>query len=433
MYRCAGPVSLPRRVLLICQLLKGLLFALLIRLPHTLDLELPPGSLQGSEDSLQQRYFPAAHTAHGGSLFTRAAPTQEPHSRQPWPTLNQGGHSHFGLAPSHHSATPTFSAGGALGFNQGAQLPSLFHISQENQMQSSMFGHVQPQREDEDYPIGQLERHYLTHLLSSGSNRDVGLGGGMDTHGAPGGLPPRAGSRGHGSAPYLPSALGFMHAEQQQLLQQQHSSGSTRNVGLGGGTDTHGAPRGVPPRVGSQGHGPAPFPSALGFMQAEQQQLLQQRHSQFGSAANPNLAHRPAEYEPISQGAMNLDQLSALMQAERSQALPALQSQPPLTLAQSYLTSLRDTGAVWPFNAVPNAPPVALNSHPTHGELVHSQGTAYSAWGIMQLPLQAVHRNLDHEPSPAEGNGARTRVSLPSSEPSPLDGQDRSFHRHYVP
>lgn len=356
-------------------------FAVLIRLPFILDIDPPAAqsSLQASGGSLQQRYFPEANSALGGSLFTHAASTADPHPRQPWAPLSQGSHNPFELLPPHQSsAHPTFSAGGSLGFTQGAQPPSLFHASKDNQSHSSMFEHAQPPREHGEFPMGQLEQHYLTHLHSSASPRDVGQGGVANTHGAAGGIP-RRGVRwesGHAQrqAPFLPNPLGVMDAEQQQLLQHQH------------------------------------------------------RH--FGNT-NPSssLVHNAAEYEPISQGAMNLDQLSALMQAERSQALPALQSQQPLTFAQSYLTSMRMAAR---FSSVASAPPVAPDSHPPYGEFSLSQGNAYSSWENMQRPVQFMQQSLDHAASTAEAQAARDRVSLHNCEPSLQNDQDLPFRRHHA-
>ena len=356
---------------------------MLVRSPFNLEIDLPAAqsSLQATSGSLQQRYFPEANSTLGASLFTHAASTADPHPRQPWPPLNQGGHNPFGLLPPHQSsAHPPFSAGGSLGFNPEAQPPSLFHATQDNLSHSSMFERAQPPREHDEFPMGQLEQHYLTHLQSSGSPRAVGQGGVVNTHQAAGGVPLRGVSweSGHAQmqAPFLPNPLGFMNAEQQQLLQYQH------------------------------------------------------RH--FGNTnPSPSLVHDAAEYEPISQGAMNLDQLSALMQAERSQALPALQSQQPLSFAQSYLTSLR---MVAPFSSVASAPPVAPDSHPPYGELFQSQGNAYSSWGGMQRPVQYMQQSPDHAHSTveAQAQAAQDRVSLHGCEPSLQDHRDLLFRRHHA-
>lgn len=353
----------------------------LIRSPFTLDIDLPAAqsSLQATGGSLQQRYFPEAHSGLRGSLFTRAAPTAAAPPRQPWsPLNNQGGHYPFGPPPPHYSsAHSTFNAGGPLGFNQGAQPPSLFHASQESHLHSSIFDRSQPAQDHDQIPIGQLEQHYLTHLQSSGSPRDVGPGGFVDTDEALAGRPPRGVSWESGQvqrqAPFLPNPLGFMNAEQQQLLQHQ------------------------------------------------------QRH--FGhNNPSPSMVHRAPEYESISPGVMNLDQLSALMQAERSQALPALQSQQPLSFAQSYLTSLR---MISPFNSVVRAPPVAPDPPPPYGELFQSQGSVYSSFGGMQRPVHSMQ--LDHAPSTAEAHAAQGRDLLQNREPSLQDDQDLLFQRHHEP
>lgn len=354
--------------------------AVLIRSPFGLDRDLAPAqtSLQAAGGSLQQHYFPEASSALGGSLLTHAASSGDPHPRQHWPQLNQRGHNPFGLPPPHHSsAQPT---GLHLGLNQGAQPPanSLFHASQDSQPRSSMFDRAQPAHEHDEFLIGQLEQHYLTQLQSSGSPQDVSSEGVVNTHGAAGGIPLRGGSweSGHMNrqAPFLPNPLGFMNAEQQQLLQHQ------------------------------------------------------QRHF---SSNNPSssVVYDVAEYEPISQGGMNLDQLSALMQAERSQALPALQSQQPLSFAQSYLTSLR---MISPFSSAVSAPPVASNSYPLHGELFQNQGNVYSSWERMQRPVQSMQHSLEHaQPSTAEAQAAQGRGLLQYCEPSLQDDQDLLFQRHH--
>lgn len=358
---------------------------LLVRSSFSLDIDLPPlqGSLQATGDSLQHHYFPETHGALGGSHFTSVGPTADPHLRQPWPPLNQGVQaSPFGLPPPHHStAHPAFSGVGSLGFSQGPQSLSPLQAGQDSRLPANIFDHarLQPeqteyplQREQNAYPIGQLEQHYLTRRHGSGNPRDVGLGG---VPGLTGGLHSGGGSWGHGQAqaqaPFLPNHLGFMNAEQQQLLQHQH----------------------------------------------------QQRT--FGSnVPNSSLECNIAEYEPISQGTMNLDQLSALMQAERSQALPALQSQPPLTVAQSFLTSLR---MVLPFNAAAPAPPADPDSYPPHGESFHSRAAAYFPWESRQGPIDTMQRSLDHGPSPAEA--AQIRASLQMREPN-LQVDHLPFHGH---
>lgn len=350
--------------------------AVLIRSPFPLDLPPAQSSLQATGGSLQQRYFPEAHSGLGGSLFTRAAPNAAPPPRQPWAPLNQGVHNPFGLPPPHYSsAHPTFSAGGPLGFNQGAQPPSLFHVSQDSQSRPSMFDRTQAAHEHDEFPIGQLEQHYLTHLHASGSPRDVGPGDFVDTHGAAGGMPPRGVSweTGQRQAPLLPSPFGFMNAEQQQLLQHQ------------------------------------------------------QRHFGYNNPSS-SMVHCAPEYESISQGAMNLDQLSALMQAERSQALPALQPQQPVSFAQSYLTSLRRISA---FNSVARAPPIASDSLSLHGELFQTQGSVYSSWESMQRPVQPMQ--VDHMPSTADAHAAQGRDLLQNREPSLQDDQDLLFQRHHEP
>ena len=344
---------------------------MLIRSPFALDIDLPPlqTSMHATDSSLQQCYFPEANSTLGGSLFNRAVSTA-PHSRQPWSPLNQRGLNPFGLPTPHDSSTqPTFSAGGSLGLNQGHRLPSLFHASQDSQTRSSIFYRSQPAHELDDFPIGQLERHYLTQLQSSGSPRDVGPGGVADTRAAAGGVPLQGLSWENG------------HVQ-----------------------------------------GPAPLPqNPLGFMNAEQR-ILQHQHRHFGSN-NPSSSavYEPAEHEPMSQGAMNLDQLSALMQAERSQALPALQSRQPLSFAHSYLTSLR---MVSPFSREANAPPVASDPHPLYGELLHSQGRVSSSWERVQRPVQSMQHSIDHAPGTAEAQAAQGRVSLQYCEPSLQDDQD---------
>lgn len=339
----------------------------MFRPAFSLDIDLPPpqGSLQATGDSLQQPYFPKAPSALG-SHFTSVGPTAESHLRQPWPPLNQGVQtSPFGLPEPHHPAAhPTFSRGGSLGFSQGAQSLSLFHTSEDNQLPANIFDRARLQREQDEYPIGQLEQHYLTHRHVSGPPRDVGPQG---VPGLTGGSYSRGGSWGRGQvqaqAPFRPNPSGFMNAEQQQLLQQQH----------------------------------------------------QQRS--FGSnIPSSSLERNIAEYEPISQGTMNLDQLSALMQAERSQALPALQSQPPLTIAQSFLTSMR---MVSPFNSVAAAPPADPDSsYPPHGESFHRQASAYFPWESRQGPIDTMQRSFDHGPSPAEVQAAQIRASLQMRDPN---------------
>lgn len=353
-------------------------FPALVRSPFSLDIDLPPqqGSLQATGDSLQQHYFPQPHGALGGSHFTSVGPTADPHPRHPCPPPNQGVQdSPFGLPPPHHSAAhPTFSGGGSLGFSQGPQSLSLFQASQGNQLPTNTFDRTRLQREQDEYPIGQLEQHYLTHRHGSGTPRDVGPKG---VPGLTGGLQPGGGSWGHGQAqaPFLPNPLGFMNAEQQQLLQHQNQQ---RSFG-----------RDVP---------------------------------------SSSLERNIAEYEPISQGTMNLDQLSALMQAERSQALPALQSQQPQTVAQSFLTSLR---VVSPFNATAAAPPADPDSYPPHGEPFHSQAGAYFPWESRQGPIETMQRSLGHGPSPAEAQAAQIRASLQMREPN-WQVDHLPFHGHHA-
>ena len=317
---------------------------------------------------MQQRYFPPAHSALGGSLFTHAAPTQGSLSSQAWAPLHQGGQHPFVPLVPHHSAPAAFSGG--LGVSQGAQPPSLFQMSHGNQPRSSVFGHAEQQRRQDEYPVGQLEQHYLTHLQSSAAARGLesDAGAGIDSRGAASG-----GNLFHDRVdmPRIASPYQWMNAEQQLL--QQH-----------------------------------------------------QQHRQVGGISR--LMQSVAQYAADPQPAMNLDELSALMQAGRSQALPVLQSQPPLTLAQSYLTQLT---RIQPLRA--HTPEPSHDLHPPYEELLYSQGGTYSAWGSMQMPLQAMQRGHGHDSSTAEArsNEARIRVSLPQSQTGSQSEQNLPFHRYH--
>lgn len=324
--------------------------------------------MQATADSLQQRYFPPAHSALGGSLFTHAAPSQGSLSSQAWGPLHQGGQHPFVPLAAHHSAPAAFSGG--LGVNQGAQPPSLFQLTHGNQPRSGVFGHAEQQRRPDEYPVGQLEQHYLTHLQSSGVARGLETGTGTDSRGAASG-----GNlfRDRVEMPRIASPYQWMNAEQQLL--QQH-----------------------------------------------------QQHRQVGGMSR--LGQSAAEYEPDPQPAMNLDELSALMQAGRSQALPVLQSQPPLTLAQSYLTQLT---RIQPLRAHTSEPSRGLQ--PLHEDLLYSQSGNYSAWGSMRMPFQAMQRGHGDDLSTAEArsNEARIRVSLSESRTGSLSEQNLTFHSHHPP
>lgn len=131
----------------------------------TFDMEigLPPaqGSLQATGDSLHQRYFPAAPSAFGNPLFTPAAPTQHPDMRAPWPSLNQGANSNspFGVPYTHPA--PHFSPHPSSNFHWGEawalnrvqtpQVPTMAHMHQRDQSQTSVVGMTQPQLEQDGF------------------------------------------------------------------------------------------------------------------------------------------------------------------------------------------------------------------------------------------------------------------------------------------
>lgn len=337
------------------------------------DLHPAQGSLQATDDSLQQRYLPPAFSPIRGSIFSQPLP-EGGVSRQQWLPVNQSirhgsqrqQHPHLRLPP-HHSAPPTFSGGSGL--SHGLQPPSLFPLAHGDRQRSSVFGHGDQQRQQGEYPMGQLEQHYLTHLQPG--NLRVGASAGGSSLLSPGVRPP--------SLQPVRSSVAWM-VPQIPSHQLQRQPGSLARLG---------------------------------------------QDSAFG---------------PNSQVTMNLEELSAVLQAERPQALPALQSQPPLTLAQSYLTQLRA-----------NAPPVRTQSSPLlgdasaarhssylSGQSMYGQGGSFPSWNHMQMPAvslqaQGLQRMRDPVSSASEPRHERLHPgSDADAQNQSLQDDPHLFRRHHI-
>lgn len=102
-------------------------------------------------------------------------------------------------------------------------------------------------------------------------------------------------------------------------------------------------------------------------------------------------------FEPNEQVAMNLDELSALLQAGCAQQT-VQQPQPPQTLAQSYLTRLRVNSPM----RTQSGPQLGYGSI---GQSHYSQSSSFTGWGHMQMPqlqLQGMHHLRDPVSSASE-------------------------------
>ena len=102
-------------------------------------------------------------------------------------------------------------------------------------------------------------------------------------------------------------------------------------------------------------------------------------------------------FDPNVQVAMNLEELSALLQAGQAHQT-VQQPQPPQTLAQTYLTRLRANS------------PMRTQSNPllgssTTGQSHYSQSSSFTGWGHMQMPqlqLQGMRHLRDPVPTASE-------------------------------
>ena len=246
-------------------------------------------------------------------------------------------------------------------------------MSQAGQPRSGVYGqgHGGHQRPSDEYLIGQLEQHYLTHLQSSGNARGFSPSGSLLGSGLAPGSSLRRDSL---EMPRIADPYGWMNAEQRLLQRQQ-----------------------------------------------EQRQLA--GPSRLGQAA--------AEQEADAQPALNLDELSALMQAGRPQALPGLHSQPPLTLAQTYLTQLT---RIQPLRGNTAELPGASDSHPSYDQFSSFQGGIFRnpAWVATQTPLQTLQGH-GNDPSTAEArmHDDHMLASMPKSQAGPPGDQNPHFHRHH--
>ena len=334
------------------------------------DLPLPPGA---SDDSLQQRYFPPAHSAIGGSLFTHAIP-QGSLSRQGWDPVPQDSQQagHFAHLALHHSAPSTVNYTGGASFSQGLQPPNLFEMTQRERQRSSVFGQGDQQRNQGQFPMGQLEQHYLTHLQPPGH-----------VHGA--------------------------------------------SAGVSGGSSGH---RSSLPGHGTHSHAMQSARSNLAWMDPQRQWQRQ--------AGNVARLGQVPTYEPNSQVAMNLDELSALMQIDHSQALPVISSQPavppqpPLTLAQSYLSQLRAHALM----RAQSSPMLSYAGEPGSNP-VYDQGNSYPSWGNMQMHMQipqleGLHRMRDPASSASESHhDSHLRASRFGSDTDALNEAMQDDPRHH--
>ncbi len=98
-----------------------------------------------------------------------------------------------------------------------------------------------------------------------------------------------------------------------------------------------------------------------------------------------------------AQVAMDLDQLSALLQAGQAHQT-VQQPQPPQTLAQTYLTRLR-------ANSPMRTQSGPLLGSSSTGQLHYSQSSSFTGWGHMQMPqlqLQGMHHLRDPVSSASE-------------------------------
>ncbi len=104
-----------------------------------------------------------------------------------------------------------------------------------------------------------------------------------------------------------------------------------------------------------------------------------------------------AAFDPNAQVAMNLEELSALLQAGQAHQT-VQQPQPPQTLAQTYLTRLR-------ANSPMRTQSGPLLGSSTTGQSHYSQSSSFTGWGHMQMPqlqLQGMHHLRDPVPSASE-------------------------------
>ena len=102
-------------------------------------------------------------------------------------------------------------------------------------------------------------------------------------------------------------------------------------------------------------------------------------------------------FDSNAQVAMNLDELSAMLQAGQAHHT-VQQPQPPQTLAQTYLTRLR-------ANSPMRTQSGPLLGSSTTGQSHYSQSSSFTGWGHMQMPqlqLQGMHHLRDPVSSASE-------------------------------
>lgn len=138
--------------------------------------------------------------------------------------------------------------------------------------------------------------------------------------------------------------------------------------------------RGTNP-TGSSLLAPGPRPPSLQPLQ--NLDWMEPHARQLGTLARLGQA---SALEPNEQAAMNLDELSALLQAGQVQQT-VQQPQPPQTLAQSYLTRLR-------ANSPMRTQSGPLLGYGSSGQPHYTQSSSFTGWGHMQMPelqLQGMH------------------------------------------
>ncbi|KAA6429110.1 MAG: hypothetical protein FRX49_01220 [Trebouxia sp. A1-2] len=166
---------------------------------------------------------------------------------------------------------------------------------------------------------------------------------------------------------------------EQHYLRHLQLAGTTRT----GSTNPTGGTSSVAPGLRPSNLQPS---RNLDWMELQAQQL----------GTLPRLGQASA-FDSNAQVAMNLDELSALLQAGQAHQT-VQQPQPPQTVAQTYLTRLR---ANYPMRTQSGP----LLGYGSTGQSHYTQSSSFTGWGHMQMPqlqLQSMHHMRDPVSSASE-------------------------------
>ena len=138
----------------------------------------------------------------------------------------------------------------------------------------------------------------------------------------------------------------------------------------------------------------APRPRPPNLQPSRNVDWMEPHARQLGTLARLGQA---SAFDSNAQVAMNLDELSALLQAGQAHQT-VQQPQPPQTLAQSYLTRLR-------ANSPMRTQSGPLLGYDATGQSHYTQSSSFTGWGHMQMPqlqLQGMHHMRDPVSSASE-------------------------------